>query len=221
MITYKGREIPETLEEILDPKHTVLIVHEMLNDWLSKGGAFDPDARHDAVTEMLPPMIKLVDAARRSNVKVIYAKFTSYADYRTLSDPDILRSYDRIKDPNSRPPVVEGTWGHQVIDELKPQEGDHLLDKYKVDAFVGTNLDPLLRWNGIKTIAIMGVGAFPGILATVSHAYNLGYFIVAPEDCIRGISQPGLSEDAMKFIRLWAIVKPSSDVIRAWADNSS
>ncbi len=220
MITYKGLQIPETFEEIVDPKHTVLIVHEMLNDWLEKGGVFNPKARPAALKEILPPMVKLVDAARKSKVKVIYARYTNYADCRTYSEADILRQWDQMKDPKWRPSVVEGTWGHEVIDELKPKEGDHILDKYKVDAFVGTNLDVLLRWNGIKTIVIMGVGAFPGILTTVSHAYNLGYFIVGPVDCIRGAREPGLVEDAMKFIGRMGIVKPSSDVIKAWVSSS-
>ena len=40
MLQYKGREIPETFAEIVDPKHTALIVHEMLNDFLNPNGEF-------------------------------------------------------------------------------------------------------------------------------------------------------------------------------------
>src|SRR3989442_15805331 len=32
-IPYEGREIPVAIEEILNPKHTVLLVHEMLKDF--------------------------------------------------------------------------------------------------------------------------------------------------------------------------------------------
>ena len=38
MLTYKGRQIPDTFEEIIDPKHTALIVHELLNDFCAEGG---------------------------------------------------------------------------------------------------------------------------------------------------------------------------------------
>ena len=41
MISYKGRSIPQTFEEIVDPRHTALVVHELLNDFCAKGGAFD------------------------------------------------------------------------------------------------------------------------------------------------------------------------------------
>ncbi len=220
MITYKTRQIPETFEEIVDPSHTALIVHEMLNDYVSKGGVFHPNARPTVVTEMLPAMTKLIDAARKSKVKVIYAGYTNYADGRTFTDIDVLRQWDKIKDPNWRPHVIKGTWGHQVIDELKPQEGDHVLDKCKMDAFWGTPLDGILRWNGIKTIVIMGVGGFPGILATVSTAYSLGYFSVAPEDCIRAILAQDVLENAMKIIGRLGTVKQSSDIVKVWANAS-
>ena len=72
MITYMNRKIPETFEEIVDPSHTALIVHEMLNDYVSKGGAFHPNAQPTGVTEMLPAMRNLIDAARKAKVKVIY-----------------------------------------------------------------------------------------------------------------------------------------------------
>ena len=40
-IAFQGREIPNHLDEILDPKHTAVIVHEMLNDFISPGGEYD------------------------------------------------------------------------------------------------------------------------------------------------------------------------------------
>ena len=129
-----------------------------------------------------------------------------------------MRQWDNIKNPKWRPHVIKGTWGHEVIDELKPKEGDHVLDKCKMDAFWGTPLDGILRWNGIKTIAIMGVGGFPGILATVSTAYSLGYFSVAPEDCIGAILMQDVLDNAMKIIGRLGIVKQSSDIINVWAD---
>ena len=217
MITYKGRKIPETFEEIVDPKHTALIVHEMLNDFISEGGRGTQTTGGPIdVSKIMAPMVTLIDEARSNNVRVIYVRYTNYADHRTLGDPMIQQSFKRIMDPNSPPPAgLEGTWGHEIVDEVKPHEGDMVLNKYKVDAFIGTNLEALLRWNGIKTIVIVGVGAEAGIVPTVIHANNLGFFVVAPEDCIRP-THPDWLDIAMKFIGRSSIVRPSSDVIEAW-----
>ena len=162
-------------------------------------------------------MSNLIAQARKTGVKVMYVRYTSYADYRTLNDPMILRSYEKISDPNSPPPPGrEGTWGWEIHDAVKSQEGETVLTKYRTDCFIGTSLELLLRSSGIKTIVIVGIGAEAGIVPTVTHAFNLGFFVVAPGDCIRG-TLPEWLDDAMKFIGRVAIVRPSSDVIKVWA----
>ena len=225
MITYKGRQIPQTFEEIVNPAHTVLIVHEMRNN-LREKGAFDKDgnAIKMDVDGIVEPISKLVDAARKKNIRIIYAGFVGGADESLYSEPMIARSYERLMDPGRRPPppgAVVKTRDWQVIDELKPQEGDIILAKPRVDCFIGTDLELLLRWNGIKTIVIGGVGSEIGILPTVFHAVNLGFFVVAPEDCLRPTGA-AWHDDAIKFIAgnihgHVAIVGPSSDVLKAWA----
>ena len=148
MISYKGRQIPQTFEEIVDPRHTVLIVHELLNDFCGKGGAFDKAGRIIDVSGILAGVQALIAEARRLKIKLVYVRYTNHADYSTLSDPMIVRQYDTITNPNSPPPAsVEGTWGWENLDEVKPQPGDTIVKKYRVDSFLGTNLDHILRWN--------------------------------------------------------------------------
>ena len=219
MISYQGRQIPETFEEIVDPNHTALIVHEMLNDAIAKGGLFDKSGRRIDTSGILGPMVSLIDEARKKGVKVIYVRFTTYTDYRTYSDPMIQRAYAAIMDPKGRPQLGSyGTWGHEIIDKVKPHKSEEVINKYKVDAFIGTNLDFLLRANGIRTIVIVGVGAEAGIVPTVSHASNLGYFVVAPEDCILP-GDPQWGDIAMKLIGRLAIMNSTSDVMAAWSSS--
>src|SRR5436190_20666148 len=68
--TFQGREIPNTVEEILNPKHTVLVVHEMLNDFISVGGASDKAGRKFQADHIVDPIAKLLTAARAKNVRV-------------------------------------------------------------------------------------------------------------------------------------------------------
>ena len=164
MITYKGRQIPDTFEEIVDPKHTALIVHEMLNDFCHKDGAYSATIPGNTLVRDVPgllgPTVNLVDEARRAGVKVIYVGWTNYPDNSSRADPEIQANYKSIMDGTyiMQRCLFEGTWGHDVIDELKPQEGDLVLNKYKRDAFAGTSLESILQWNGIKTFIIVGIG---------------------------------------------------------------
>jgi nicotinamidase-related amidase len=103
----------------------------------------------------------------------------------------IARQYDTITNPNSPPPAsVEGTWGWENLDEVKPQPGDTIVKKYRVDSFIGTNLDHILRWNGIRTIVILGAGAEAGIVPTVTHA---NWATSWSRSAIRPTSRPGLT----------------------------
>ncbi len=216
MITYKGRQISETLDEIINPKHTALIVHELLNDFVSEGGNFDKAGVRINITKMLPTVVKLIETARKKGIKVVYMRFTTYPDNRQLNDPMIWKSYEKLINPKSPPPpAMEDTWGWQIISEVAPKDEDAVIRKMRVDCFLQTNLDLILRSNGIKSFVILGVGAERGIVPTVSHGQNLGYFAVVPEDCIRPTS-PAFEETAKKFISRYATMVNSADILKAW-----
>ncbi len=92
----------------------------------------------------------------KKGVRVIYVRYTSHADGSTLSDAVRSNYLSRGEQPERM--HIEGEWGWEVIDALKPQPQDLVLRKYRPDAFDGTILDSILRWNGIKTIVMVGVG---------------------------------------------------------------
>jgi len=168
MIAYKNRRVPETFEEIVDPNHTVLLVHEMRND-LREIGAPDKNGQMIRIEfdPIVEPIRRLVESARRRSVRILYAGYVGHSDENFYSDPMVLRSRDRLLDPATAPGPsgeVETTRGWQVIDELRPQKGDIILRKPRVDCFIGTNLKLVLRWNAIRTVVIVGVGAEIGIL---------------------------------------------------------
>jgi nicotinamidase-related amidase len=59
----------------------------------------------------------------------------------------------------NRTHCVEGTWGAQIIDDLTPQEGEHLVVKKGFGGFSNTPLDTVLRNLGVTTCVVSGVTA--------------------------------------------------------------
>jgi len=98
---------------------------------------------------------------------------------------------------------------------LKPHPEDIIIRKYRVDAFLSTPLEYLLRLNRIRTIIHTGIATEVGILPTAWHALNLGFFVAVPEDCV-GAMEPQYHQDAMNFLRRLAIVTNSSKIVDAW-----
>jgi len=200
------------LEELLDPEHTVLLVHEVLNAFVSEGGTFDNSGRRIDVTGIMDPMVGLLAAARANDVRVAYVRWTSYPDGSTYGRPG-----DRPArtGPPSTISTNEGTWGWENPQEIKPEANDWVLRKYRPDAFIATALDELLRWNRITTIVIVGVGAEVGVVPTMQTARSLGYRTVAIEDAIVP-TDPVRAEDAMLYIGDNATLVGHAEVIDIW-----
>ncbi len=215
-----GREIPENRNEILQPKHTVVVVHDMQNDFTAPEGAYAKLGQAIDVSGILPSLVEFVRAARESGVKIMYTNYTSLPGFASLDAPLMYTYLAAFKDPSIPNPlanVLDGTWGWQTIDELTPREDDVIIRKYRVDSFVGSNFELMLRSNGIKTIIHTGISTYLGILPTALHATNLGFFTVLPEDCTTSGWSPGVHEDAMKILRRRVtIVTTSPEIVETW-----
>jgi nicotinamidase-related amidase len=182
----------------------------------------------------LPPTVKLLEAARKSGVKVVYVRFTTFADLSNLNDPMLAKTHERLVasplmsfDPaQDEPaperrlqevaqPVVEGSWGWENIEEVAPRENEPIVRKLRVDCFLQTNLDMILRSNGIRSFVIVGVGAERGIVPTVAHGQNLGYYPVVPADCINPTG-PSFEATAVRFIGRYATMTTSEEILGIW-----
>jgi nicotinamidase-related amidase len=221
MLTFQGREIPESLAEVVDPRHTAVIVHDMQKDNTGAGGAYDRAGRRIDVSRILPPLIRLLEDARRHGVRVMYTQYTNRPNFESYTDLRIRADHRRLSDPAQREALqslVEDTPGWATIDDLKPQPGDVIIRKFRVDAFLGTPLELLLRLHRIRTIVHTGIATEVGILPTAWHALNIGFFPVVPEDCV-GPMEPQYHDDAMKFLRRLAIPTRSPEIAESW-DNA-
>jgi nicotinamidase-related amidase len=83
----------------------------------------------------------------------------------------------------------KGTWGGEIIDELKPTKQDIVVDgKRTLDAFQSSNIDFLLRVNCIKNVAVCGFLTNVCVEGTARAAYDKGYKVFLLKDCCAAIS---------------------------------
>jgi nicotinamidase-related amidase len=101
----------------------------------------------------IPHVKRLADAFRRAGRPVVYLAHVVKPDYSDAQFP-----YWRLGLPagGNRTFIVEGTWGAQIIDELKPREGEHLVVKKGFGGFSNTPLDTILRNMGVTTCVVSG-----------------------------------------------------------------
>jgi ureidoacrylate peracid hydrolase len=171
----------------VDPKRTALVLIEYQNDFTSPGGTL-----HEAVkpvmdsTSMLENTKDTVDRARELGATIVHAPITFTENYRELtSEP-----YGILKGVVDSKSFRKGTWGAEIVDDLKPGESDIVVEgKRGLDAFASTNLDFILRSRGITTIALAGFLTNCCVESTMRTGYERGYDVVTLTDCTAALSE--------------------------------
>jgi len=170
----------------MDPKKTALVLIEYQNDFTSKGGTL-----HDAVkgvmekNNMLQNTVETVKRARAAGATIIYAPITFVEGYGELSS----EPYGILKGVVDSKSFRKGTWGAEIVDVLKPQPGDIVVEgKRGLCGFASTNLDFILRSRGIETIALGGFLTNCCVESTMRTGYELGYKVITLKDCTAALS---------------------------------
>ena len=182
--TILGKNVLTTLEEWVLPQHTALVVVDLQNDFCSQGGRIEQlGCNIDSLQACVAPTMRLVEEARRASVLVIYTKGKAYPNGLCTAPPDLARKSVMFGDKEPLL-VVEGTWGYELVDMLKPLPNEVIIEKFRHNAFRGTNLDNLLRSNDIKTVIVSGVLTQQCVAATIRGAIEYDYYVVVPRDCV-------------------------------------
>jgi len=140
----------------MTPSNTAVIVVDMQNDFVRVGAALEVVESRAT----LGAHQRLLGAARRLGLPVVYTKFIAGPDRTLVWDVDPM-----IADP------IRFAWkGHMryypdidaerdvtdIVDEIYPATGDHIVEKFGFDAFYNTNLEDFLRANHVEHLIITG-----------------------------------------------------------------
>jgi nicotinamidase-related amidase len=154
----------------LDPKTSALLVM----DFQTAIVAMIP-----TVTEaLLARTAGLIDAARNAEMKVIYVVVGFRADY-----PEASPRNKNLSFVVGSGQFVEGAAGSKVHTAVAPKPGDVVVTRHRRSAFTGTDLDLILRSNGIETLVLAGIATSGVVLSTVGHAADADYRLVVVTDC--------------------------------------
>jgi ureidoacrylate peracid hydrolase len=176
----------------LDLLKTAVIVVDMQNAFVKQGGYFDL-AGYDlsGVERIVGPCRKIITAARQKGAKIIYFQMGCSADLsdRGPADSPYNLKAKGLRLVRERPEVREkfyfyGTWGAEIIEDLKPEPEDLVVRKQKYDGFIGTNLEIILSTYGIKYLVFVGTATNLCVESTLRHAFFLDYFPILVSDAV-------------------------------------
>jgi nicotinamidase-related amidase len=209
--------VPYTLEA----DSTALIVVDMQNDFVRVGAPLEvPEAR-----ATIPRIQQLLDCWRALGAPIVYTRFVA-GPKRTL-----MWNWS----PQLEPPIHCCWPGHMrfypdvqqeldcadVVTELSPRAGEHVIDKYLYGAFYNTILPDLLRALGVHSVVVSGTVTQICVDETARGAFNYGFQALTVSDAVssyaRDLHDATLKNLAMKFGR----VASTADVLQEVAASRS
>lgn len=128
----------------IDPTTTALLVMDF-QTLIVEGYASDKDS-------LLQRTAMLLDTARRSGARVIYVVVGFRPGYPEVSGRNL--SFSGIKSAGRFAP---GDPVAAIHPDLAPEPSDVVVTKHRVSVFAGTDLDMILRANGVETLLLAGV----------------------------------------------------------------
>lgn len=175
MQEFAGITIPGSLQEVISPQDTALIVYDMqvgITKQIANG------------QEIVGRVARLLDAARSGGIRTFFTRHMSLPkelmgafQYKTAMAWQRVDSPDKVK-----PIFVRDSPAFQITPELAPRQSEGIVDKIVMSAFEGTYLDMALRDCGIRSFIICGIALEIGIDPTCRQGADLGFWPILVQD---------------------------------------
>lgn len=139
---------------------------------------------------------ELISKCRELNIPVIYTRQINRKDTIGLSNGEPLKEDGE--------PVFynDGTDAADIVDKIKPENQDIVIDKYRWSSFYETSLDLILKNMGIKHLIIGGFVTDGCLMTTVFDAYFRDYQVNLVKD-ICGTTNEGAHMSSIMIMANW------------------
>lgn len=184
----------------VDAARSAVLVIDMLNDFCKQGGKMVLPGSE----RLIPRQLEVINAARSLHAPLFWIQQSH--DSRLRHDRELAKR---------GPHCFLGTWGVEVVDDLKPQIDDFRIYKHRYSAFFQTDLDLLLKDMLCDQLIIFGVVTNICVRSTVHDAFFNGYEVIVVEDCCAGTGEREHTSSLYDIATHFGVVTDARSVIDA------
>lgn len=186
MKIFSAEALPYEYEFSLE--NTALLIIDMQRDFCEFGGFGEKLGNDITLTKSIIPTVKkMLDAAREKKMMVIHTREGHRPDLSDCPAAKYNRGRKQGAGIGDMGPMgrilVRGEYGHDIVDELYPIDGEVIIDKPGKDAFYSTDLELILRTRGIQNLIVCGVTTHVCVSTTIRTANDRGFDCVLLSDC--------------------------------------
>jgi nicotinamidase-related amidase len=167
----------------INPENAILIIVDMENEFCKAGGKLYTETSARIMPEVISAIQGLAERTRRAGIPIIYIQ-----SVRTLQEPEFTVF-------GMEPHLELGTWSAEIVDELRPNEGDVVVQKFSHDPFYKPDLDLVLQRlvpDPTRYYAVVTGGAINVcVYHTVMGFHLRSYWTVVPVDSVYYLSDSG------------------------------
>jgi ureidoacrylate peracid hydrolase len=198
---------------------SALVIVDMQNDFVHPEGGFarlareHPEAKIDMpfLIGTIPYVKRLAESFRKAGRPVVYVAHVLKSDYSDAAFPYWRATKGSTS--GNRTFIVEGSWGAQIVDELKPEAGEHLVVKKGFGGFSNTPLDTILRNMGVNTCVVAGVTTCVCVSTTIRGGVEYNYRMIIVRDAVAEVHRDTHEAELKTMARIFADVKSTGEVI--------
>ncbi len=199
------------LVALLDPRHTALVTQEIQRGVIGDLSALPELAKEGQL--ILPNVRRLAEAARARGVRVVHCTAIRRAD--GLGANKNARLFQYMAKAELK--LIPGSPAAEIVPEVPLAPSDLVLPRiHGLSPFQGTELDFVLRNEGVTTIVGVGVSVNVAITNLTFDAVNSGYQVVLPTDAIAGTPRAYAEQVLEHTLRNLATLVTTDDVLAAW-----
>jgi ureidoacrylate peracid hydrolase len=189
----------------IDPRTTALIVVDAQNDFAHPEGKYAKLGLAKYSKPVIDKLKKVIETCRKAGIPIIYTVLQFREDY---SDAGLMHRAIALG------ALKIGSWGAQIIDELKPEPNDIIIEKKRHSGFYNTNLEDVLKNLNIKTLIFTGFGTNVCVESTVRDAMYREFNCIVVSDCCASYTKR-MHEFGLANIKLFfGTVIDSKELIR-------
>jgi nicotinamidase-related amidase len=171
---------------IIYPAKTALLLLHWQNDLAMPTGKLSRDMpQRLAADNTIDHVQAALKISREKGMLVVYVNASHRSGYPEVPSKSSSLSSNIAKAGG----LMRGSWGAEVIDQLKPLAEDVIIYNYSSSAFAYTELDLILRNKGITDLVLTGLVTNWVVESTARDAANRGYNIYVLSDCCEGVNE--------------------------------